>query len=305
MQIIVPESEQHWLQLRTQDLTSTDIAALFGMSPYATKFEVWHRKASGEVPEFRENDRMKWGNRLEGPIAAGIADDNSWKIRNMRRYIRHEDARIGSSFDFEVVSNDKGPGILEIKNVDYFAFKEGWLIDDDKNIEAPPHIELQLQHQLEIANRNWGAIGALIGGNDVKLLIRDRDREIGQAIREEAEKFWMSIAAGTPPPPEYPQDAGMICRLYGYADPGKMLETDDAEIVALVASYASAAAKEKEAKEMKESCKAQIFEKIDSVERLIVPGFSVSAGMVAPTYIEAYERKGYRNFRVTAKKVKS
>ena len=29
---IAPESEQHWLDLRTQDLTSTDVAALFGLS---------------------------------------------------------------------------------------------------------------------------------------------------------------------------------------------------------------------------------------------------------------------------------
>ena len=134
--------------------------------------------------------------------------------------------------------------------------------------------------------------------------IRERDREIGKAIREEAEKFWMSVAAGTPPPPEYPRDADMVCKLYGYAEPGKMLETDDAEITSLVAQYARAAAAEREAKDMKDSCKAQIFEKIDKAERLIVPGFSVSAGMVAPTMIEAYERKGYRNFRVTAKKVK-
>lgn len=305
MQVISPENEKHWLELRTKDITSTEAAALFDMSPYATRFELWHRKASGDVPEFRENDRMKWGNRLQDPIALGIAEDMSWKVRRMNRYIRDENIRMGSSFDFEIVSNENGPGILEVKNVDYFAFKEGWLIDEDKNIEAPPHIELQVQHQLEVTNREWACIGALIGGNDVKPLIRKRDREIGAAIREEIERFWQTVDAGTPPPPEYPRDASFVAKLYGYAEPGKLLETDDEIITSLAARYAAAALREKEAKEDKESCKAQLFELVDKAERIILPGFSISAGMVAPTWVEAYERKGYRNFRVTAKKVKS
>jgi predicted phage-related endonuclease len=67
--IITPDSQDHWLQLRTQDVTSTESAALFGMSPYVTQFELWHRKKSGEQPEFKTNERMRWGNRLEAAIA--------------------------------------------------------------------------------------------------------------------------------------------------------------------------------------------------------------------------------------------
>jgi hypothetical protein len=73
--IITPDSQDHWLQLRTQDVTSTESAALFGMSPYVTQFELWHRKKSGEQPEFKTNERMRWGNRLEAAIAHGIAEE--------------------------------------------------------------------------------------------------------------------------------------------------------------------------------------------------------------------------------------
>ena len=40
-------TEAAWLAARTHDLTSTEIAALFGCSPYLTKFELWHRKHDG------------------------------------------------------------------------------------------------------------------------------------------------------------------------------------------------------------------------------------------------------------------
>lgn len=302
---ILPATEQEWLKLRTQDVTSTETAALFGLSPYMSKFELWHRKASGEVPEFKTNERMVWGTRLQDVIARGIAEDQGWNVRKLNAYIRRDDGiRMGSSFDFEIVSHENGPGILEIKTVDTLAFRDGWLIDGD-NIEAPEHIEIQLQHQLEVTGRRWGVIGALIGGNTVKLLHRERDREVGQLIVRHIEKFWMTVDAGTPPEPDYPRDADMVCKLNGYAEPGKVYDaTGDDEIASLTAEYSAASIREKEAKEDKDTARAKLLEKVGTAEKIILPGYSISAGMIGPTIIETYERKGYRNFRVTAKKVK-
>ncbi len=72
MEIINPDNEQHWLECRTKDITSTEIAALFGISPYITEFELWHRKKSGVVVKFEENERMEWGTALQDAIAAKI-----------------------------------------------------------------------------------------------------------------------------------------------------------------------------------------------------------------------------------------
>ena len=58
-QTITPRDREHWLSLRAQDLTSTDVAALFGMSPYKTKFELWHEKRSGERVRIAQNDRAQ------------------------------------------------------------------------------------------------------------------------------------------------------------------------------------------------------------------------------------------------------
>ena len=46
-EVIAFRSEQEWLDLRKKDITSTDVAALFNLSPYKTEFELYHEKLSG------------------------------------------------------------------------------------------------------------------------------------------------------------------------------------------------------------------------------------------------------------------
>jgi putative phage-type endonuclease len=176
-----PESEDHWLALRTQDITSTEISALFNLSPYSTYFELWHRKKEAVVVRLEENERMKWGSRLESAIAEGIAEDHGWIVRRMDEYIRDKDMRIGASFDFSIEEWKVGTatpeyekGLLEIKNVDSLVFRDGWTQDEDGDLEAPAHIELQVQQQLLLTGRPVVHIGALVGGNKVQMIERQR-----------------------------------------------------------------------------------------------------------------------------------
>jgi putative phage-type endonuclease len=316
VEIITPDNEAHWLQMRTRDVTSTESAALFGMSPYVTHFDLWHRKKSGQVPEFKSNDRMRWGQRLEAAIAHGIAEERGWQIQPMKDYWRDPDLRIGSSFDFMITNLPDGPAHLEIKNVDFLAFRDGWLEHDDGTLEAPEHIEMQVQHQMTVSGFKRSFIGALIGGNRTAVIERQRDEDVVAAIRAAVGEFWRTIEAGEEPDPVMPADAAALIRLNQYADPGKILDASgDANIASLVAAYRQAADAEAAAKEDKEVAKAQLFAAIGDAEKVLLPGFSIAAGMVADnpgtlitadmvgTYTGA--RKGYRNLRITAKKAKA
>lgn len=302
--IIKPENKQAWLELRTKDVTSTESSALFDMSPYTTAFELWHRKKSGEIVEIPDNERMKWGRRLQDAIAIGIAEDMSWICEPMQEYISVPDIRMGSSFDFRMIDGSNRIGILEIKNVDYLVFRDKWTVEEDGSITAPEHIEIQLQHQLHVADVEWGCIGVLVAGNSPRVLIRERDREVGAAIEKRVRAFWKSIDEGNEPAPVMPADAKFISKLYGYAEPGKVLvATDDTEIKSLCEQYAEAALREREAKEDKESAKAMILMKIGDHEKCMLDGYTVSAGLVGPADV-SYHREAYRNFRVTTKKAK-
>lgn len=303
-QSIVPESEAAWLSLRTLDVTSTESSALFGMSPYSTAFEVWHNKRSGELCGIKDNERMFWGRKLQDAIADGIAEQQGWVCEPMREYARIVDSRMGSSFDYRMIDESNRIGVFEIKNVDYLAFRDKWTINDDKSIEAPPHIEIQLQHQMHVAGYEWGAIGVLVGGNTPHVLVRERDEAVGRSIEKRISEFWASIEANREPAPIMPDDAQFMATLYGYAEPGKLMDArGDATIATLCAEYAAAGKREKQAKEDKDIAKAKLLSLIGDAEKVLVDGFSISAGLVGPCEV-SYTRDGYRNFRVTTKKEK-
>jgi putative phage-type endonuclease len=311
-EIIPFTTEDAWLAQRQRDVTSTESAALFGMSPYMTAFELWHRKHSGTAPEFKSNERMKWGSRLEAAIAHGIAEEQGWEIRPMKEYMRDPDARLGSSFDF-VITNLGEPVHLEIKNVDYLAFRDGWIEHDDGGIEAPEHIEMQVQHQMAVSGFRRAFIGAFIGGNRGVVIERERDEDVIRAIRARVAAFWKTVDDGLEPDPVMPDDAEAVIRLNQYAEPGKILDaSSDEEIARMVADYKAACSERDAADEQAKIVKADLLKRIGDAEKVLLPGFTISAGMIAdapPTLITADMvgqsyggRKGYRNLRINARK---
>lgn len=312
--IITPADEAQWLQLRTQDVTSTESAALFGMSPYVTAFELWHRKRTGEVPDFKVNARMKWGNRLEAAIAHGIAEEQGWTIEPLKSYMRDPALRLGSSFDFVITSLGE-PAHLEIKNVDYLAFRDGWIEHEDGSIEAPEHIEMQVQHQMAVSGYKRAFIGAFVGGNRYELIERERDEAVIHAIKTKVAAFWKTVEAGEEPAPTFPADADMVIALNSYAQPGKIVDaTTDVEITSLIADYQAARTQADRFDEDAKILKAKILEHIGDAEKVLAEGYTISAGLIAdtpPTVItpemvgQTYGgRKGYRMLRLTRKKQK-
>ena len=334
-EFILPTDKQHWHALRAQDLTSTDIAALFGLSPYATAIDVWHNKRDGVTASIADNERMKWGRRLERVVAEGIAEDQGWAARPLKEYGRLPIHRLGSSFDFRVMlgsvyanpkpishggvsecwvgaCDSKDDAIFEIKTVDALAYRNGWTVKDDF-IEAPAHIELQLQHQLLVSGLRTGYIGALIGGNRVELLRREADDAVHAAILQRAGDFWRSIEAGTPPPVVTADDARAYIRRQDHAEPGKLLDWRGFDsLPAILDQYLQAKRAAKEAEDAADVLKAELLGHIGDAERVMFDGGTISCGYTAgspSTTITADmvgttigARAGYRQFRVNSKR---
>jgi putative phage-type endonuclease len=309
-QTIIPTDNDNWLALRTKDLTSTDSPAMVGISPYLTPYELWHRKNDGIAVVIEENERMYWGTVLQDAIAEGIAKQNGWKVKRMPNYYRIPELRLGTSLDFGIMDgnafiDDECIAGLEIKNVDSLQFKKEWLVNDKKQIEAPYHIEMQVQHQLLVMGWKFMYIGVLIGGNRLELIKRTPDPKVQEAILTNAANFWKSIDEKNPPAPDFDTDADFIAKLCGYAEPGKVVDvSSDEAIIALAGEYLSLKEVSKGNEKRCDSIKAEILVRLGDAEKALAPTFSISAGVTAPTWVEAYERKGFRNFRITPKKEK-
>jgi putative phage-type endonuclease len=303
MQIISTQNEAEWLEERMKDVTSTEVSCLFGISPYSTAFELWHRKKAGVVVRLEQNERMTWGLALQDAIAGAIAKERGWIIARMTEYIRDPEARIGASFDFSIENPDQ-IGLLEIKNVDGLVFKQEWLEDENGNIQAPLHIEIQVQHQLAVSERAFCYIGALVGGNRLVLINRTRDEAVISAIKAKVAEFWQSIENNTPPAPDFQADAEFIGKLFGYATPGKVLNVvEDADMLAKAKEYKALGDVIKTATEARDAIKAEFLTKIGDAEKVLGEGYTISTGVVGPAHVE-YDREGYRMFKISWKNEK-
>lgn len=307
-QIIKITDEAQWLAERVKDVTSTEVSALFDLSPYMTAFELYHNKSSGQVVRIKENDRMKWGKRFEAPIAYGVAEDEGWKIDKFDVYIRDTETRVGSSFDYRINSSTNGDGILEIKNVDGLQFKQKWTED-----EAPEHIELQIQHQMLVSGLKWTALVAMVNGNSPKIIYRDFDPQIGDAILQRVGAFWEMVKSGVAPAADYSRDADVITRIHAQANSGEIFDASaDNEIAMMVHEYQRAGQSIDELEAYRKEAKARILDKIGTADKVTGPWGSISTGMVKGSEGKVITqemvgtvtgaRNGYRNFKVNMKK---
>ncbi len=298
--IIEYKDQNEWHQLRASVLTSTDIAALFELSPYLTVSELWHRKKDNVIPEFQSSERMNWGSRLEQAIAEGVALDKGWEIQPKKHFILDDELKIGSSFDYEIVKPEQA--LLEIKNVDLMQFQK-WS-GQDETLEAPAHIEMQLQYQMLVSGVAEGYIAALIGGNQIQLIKREIDEDIANAIKQKVFEFWESIKKNEAPRFDFKRDADFIATLYKNVRTGSEIKSVSGDRISqLAAAYKTFGDQEKAAKECKESAKAELLTLIGDAEKVKGDEFSISAGIVKGGPV-SYTREDYRNFRVNFKKTK-
>ncbi len=197
-QVIPFTTEEAWLGNRIHDLTSSDVPCLFNQG-YISYEDLFQAKLNNTQNPFTPNERVDWGVALEEAIAKKFAKDNGWDIRKKSEYIRIKELRLGSSFDYEIQSedeDDKGEAhsvreLLEIKTVDSYTYKNKW--KQGFEIEATPYIEIQVQHQLLVSGLETAYIGVLIGGNEGKILKRTANKKIQDAIITASKKFWERI----------------------------------------------------------------------------------------------------------------
>ena len=298
--------KQSWLENRLLDVTSTEVSALFNLNPYQTEFELYHQKKDKVVVNIDDNERMMWGRHLEDSIASGFAEKYKMKVEQFDVYMRDPETRMGSSFDYKIVS-EKEPMILEIKNVDGLAYRKNWIEHDEYNIEPPEHIALQLQHQLEITGYNVGYIVALVGGNTMKVVRSERDPRIGKLLKGKVENFWERIKLGVPPDVDYTRDSQYIMKnLCNQADAGVTLEADE-EMDKLVDDYYAINKEYVSLGKTKDSIKAQILERSNNASKIVSKYGTISCGMskeskgklITQDMVGTYQnpRKGYRMFR--------
>ncbi len=198
---------ERWLECRMHgplgDIPYTvggsDVAAIFGVSPWTTPLELWLiKKGRIKPPEKSNANQLQMGHLLE-PIAAYWYEQKSGNAvtedTNLYQHADHPYAL--ANFDRRFTrSSDGEPGILECKSCTYH--KAGDWAED----AIPLYYELQLRFYLAVADVNIGAFSAVWGNNpdnDLAMpeIVRDRAKE--DIIFERLEEWIWSLENDKPP----------------------------------------------------------------------------------------------------------
>lgn len=201
----------------------SDVATVFGVSPWTTPLELWMIKKGRMKPPTKSNaNQLEMGHLLE-PIAAHWyakkTGNRVYEDTNLYQHADHPYALANFDRRFERAS-DGEPGILECKSCTYHKASE-W---DDGAI--PLYYELQLRFYLAVADVNIGSFSAIWGNNpDNDLAIPDitRDRAKEDMIFERLDEWIWSLEHDKPPTMSgvAPQLAlESLARIYGESQSG-------------------------------------------------------------------------------------
>jgi len=277
IETLKPENEADWLDMRRNDITSTQASALFDLSPYNTKFELYHAKKDGLELEFKVNDRMLKGNRMERYAAEEIAIEHGFTdLRHVTEYVRAPELRIGSSFDYECKHPDKGLGGLELKAVEYAQYKAKWA-----DGEIPTHIEVQCQHQFMLKPEwKWLAIGVHYTLYDHDIIYIERDEDFIQGLKDAIAEFWIDVENSNEPKPDYGRDSDVIKALYKGGDDYKDY-TENEHLEMLCGKIIRLKDEEKYIKSEIKAAQAEIIDTLDNSKGGYTNAHKISVTQIA------------------------
>ena len=224
-------SNEHWLKCREHgpkgDIEYTvggsDVAVIFGLSPWVTPLELWLIKKGRMKPKLPPNpEQLEMGHMLE-PIAAHfyalrtgnvVTDDNYlYQHANLKYALANIDRRYTRKEDGEGV-------VLECKSLTYHK------ASDCADGAYPIFYELQLRYYLAVLDQKHGAFSALWGNNpenDLATPHIERDQAKEDIIFEKLDQWIWSLRHDKPPTmgdikPQLAMDA--LARIYGASQKG-------------------------------------------------------------------------------------
>lgn len=180
--------------LREKGIGGSEIAAVMGLSPWESRFSMWHRKARpgtgfGQV---EQSEAMYWGTVDEPNIARRFAELHpEYAVIEAPLYTARERPWQIASPDRILVDVETGArSVLEIKTSRYDdAWREG----------VPIQYRCQVLWYLDVLELDRAIIACRFGGAELREYEIERDEADMIAMREGGAEFMRTLAAGEMP----------------------------------------------------------------------------------------------------------
>lgn len=210
------EPKELAVQNRTGFLGGSDLAAVLGISPWKTPYELYEEKL-GIAPETEDDERrdriLKRGKRLEPVVMEMLGEEYDIAVTERNRIAYDpEFSWMRAEIDFEYMLPGGSIGNGDVKTVHPYAAKDwGETLTD----EVPVYYIAQFQWGMMITGAQVCAVAALIGADDLRLYYVPRDAEIIAMLRAKALQFWDEhVMVEIPPPMKTAADAERMLKRF-------------------------------------------------------------------------------------------
>jgi len=187
-----------WLEERRKGIGGSDIAAIMGLSPWKTAYQVYQEKRK-EVEDWHGNELTDWGKRMEPAIRQWYSDTTGRSVRLPDKIMYH------SKYPFMLASLDgftDDKRIVEIKTA-----RSGKQWGEPGTNEIPDYYALQVQHYMIVTGFEVADIPVSIAGGSPEIYEVPHDDELQELIIDACADFWKRVVDGNPPDPVSYADA--------------------------------------------------------------------------------------------------
>jgi len=212
-------TEQDFRAERRTGIGGSDIAAILGISKWATPLDVWRSKVLGD--DTIESAPMEWGKRLEPVVLAKYADDSGAKLHVGRGV---SDGIFRANID--ALAEIDG----ELRVVEAKTTRDGNEWGTPGTDDVPDAYQAQGQWYLMLTALEVVDFPVLIAGSDFRIYTSKRHQQIIDMMRREAERFWREhVEKQVPPEPSNAAE----CNRAWTATTGRAVDLSDEILTAM------------------------------------------------------------------------
>lgn len=196
-----------------------NVAGILGVSPYKTPYAEYLGILEGRTAQQdAEKERFFARRKALEPFAADLFT-LATGLRIVRRNERYTDPEF--SFLQAEIDAETDHANVEIKTVHPLAARDWGPAGED---DCPVYVTAQAMHGMMVNGRERCYVQALIGFDDDRVYLVERDAAVIAGMRERELAFWGRLQDRNPPDPV---DSSDVLRLFG-RDNGTAIEATDA-----------------------------------------------------------------------------
>lgn len=246
---------------RRKRLGASDVAAVLGLSPWRSAYEVWLEK-TGRLEQWNGNAATRAGTRLESAVLDHAEEDLGVKL--FRNVLVKTDGPLSATLD----AQDRTENVpVEAKTSGIVGPVQGRWGDVDTD-EVPEVYLVQLCVQMLVTDAEMAYLYALLGGRGIIRYRVQRDDATVNAIRDAAVAWWdKHVIGGVEPERTTPVPLEVVKRLK--RQPNKVIEFDD-ETTRLVGEWEAAKAAKRLAESGVEDLQSEILLRLGDAEMAVM-----------------------------------